>query len=99
MTDINSGFGILPSKYMLSQNFPNPFNPETSIEYSIPEAGLVSIRVYNVLGSELKTLVNGYKARGRYKITFNSAGLPSGVYFYRMETDSFSDIKKMIILK
>jgi hypothetical protein len=99
MTDINSGSDILPSKYELSQNFPNPFNPETSIEYLIPEASIVSIKIYDVLGRELKTLVNGYKQKGRYKITFNSAGLPSGVYFYRMETNSFSDIKKMIILK
>ncbi|MGE5858929.1 MAG: alkaline phosphatase D family protein [Ignavibacteria bacterium] len=99
MTDISSGPGILPSKYELSQNFPNPFNPETSIEYLIPEASIVSIKVYNVLGRELKTLVNGYKQKGRYKITFNSAGLPSGVYFYRMETNNYSDIKKMIILK
>jgi hypothetical protein len=99
MTDINSGSDILPSKYELSQNFPNPFNPETSIEYLIREASIVSIKVYDVLGRELKTLVNSYKQKGRYKITFNSAGLPSGVYFYRMETNSFSDIKKMIILK
>ncbi len=100
ITDIkHAGNNLLPGAHELSQNFPNPFNPETSINYSIPDAGIVSLKVYDILGKEVKTLVNGFKERGRHNIIFNAAGIPGGIYFYKMQTNNFSDVKKMVLLK
>jgi photosystem II stability/assembly factor-like uncharacterized protein len=85
--------------YSLGQNYPNPFNPTTTIKYNIPESGFTTIRVYNLLGSEVATLVNEVKPQGTYEVSFSSAELPSGVYFYSMEVNSFREIRKMILLK
>lgn len=88
-----------PLIFLLNQNYPNPFNPATRINYSIPVGGNVELKVYNILSQEVKTLVNGYKPAGEYSVEFNAIALPSGVYFYRIESGSRSDIKKMILLK
>jgi hypothetical protein len=89
----------LPTAYSLGQNYPNPFNPTTSIEFALPVAGQVNLSVYNMLGAKVATLVNGQKAAGRYTVSFDGASLASGVYFYKLETPSFSDLKKMILVK
>ena len=89
----------LPLAFSLSQNYPNPFNPGTVIKYSLSEAGHVELKIYNVLGQQIKTLVNEFKSAGNYQITFNAAGLNSGVYFYQIRTDNKILSKKMILLK
>ena len=90
---------LTPIQFLLEQNYPNPFNPSTTIEYSIPESGNVKLQVYNSLGEELVTLVNDYKEAGNYKINFNASDLSSGIYYYRLASNSFNEIKKMILLK
>ena len=91
---------ITPSKFILNQNYPNPFNPTTLISYSLPSSGNVSLKVYDVLGKEVKTLVNGFQQAGLHSISFNASALPSGVYFYRMEAaNRFTSVKKMILLR
>lgn len=93
---------IAPHIFSLSQNYPNPFNPSTKIQYTIEKASQVSLKVYNVLGSEVATLVNSPQGAGTYTVTFNSnmgANLSSGVYFYRLISGSFVSTKKLILLK
>jgi hypothetical protein len=90
---------LIPVEYSLAQNYPNPFNPSTTINYSIPANGLVSLKVYNVLGQEVVTLVNEVQAAGNYTASFNAASLSSGVYFYKIESGSFTSVKKMMLLK
>ncbi len=97
------------TQFVLEQNYPNPFNPSTKIKYSIPsnlkrETSNVSLKVYDVLGNEVATLVNEQKPAGNYEIEFNSTGmihqtLSSGIYFYQLRAGSFIDTKKMILLK
>lgn len=91
----------LPETFELSQNYPNPFNPSTIINYNIPQAGLVTLKVYNVLGKEVATLVNEKKDAGRYNVELNATklGMGSGVYFYTLESGSFKSTKKMIMIK
>ena len=88
-----------PDKYELSQNYPNPFNPVTNLEFGIPEFGFVSLKIYDVIGRELVTLVNEIKEPGYYKIRFNAADLSSGVYFYKMTSGDFVAVKKFVVLK
>jgi len=90
---------VLPSEYSLSQNYPNPFNPSTKIKYSIPQSSQVIIKVFDVLGNEVKTLVNEEKQVGSYEVEFNAPSLPSGVYFYRLQVNEFTQAQKMILLK
>lgn len=90
---------LSPSEYNLFQNYPNPFNPETVIKYSVSQPGHVSIAVFDILGNEVKQLVNENKNTGNFEVKFNSAGLSSGVYFYRMKSGNFSSTKKMILLR
>lgn len=89
----------IPVKYSLSQNYPNPFNPSTSIEFSIPNAGLVTMKIFDVTGREVKTLVNKEYAAGNYKLTFNASHLSSGIYFYTISSGSYIETKKMILVK
>jgi subtilisin-like proprotein convertase family protein len=89
----------VPQKYELEQNYPNPFNPVTNIKFSIPESGLVKIKVFDILGKEVAVLVNEFKQAGTYKVDFNGTRLSSGAYFYRLETGSFTDTKKMLLVK
>ena len=101
VTDVE--IGLAPRVFALSQNYPNPFNPSTKIEYSLEKAARVSLKVYNLLGDEVATLVNGRQEAGSYTVPFNTneriLNLSTGVYFYRMETGSFVSMKKMILLK
>lgn len=93
---------IVPVQYSLSQNYPNPFNPTTEIDYALPYNSLVSLKVYNSLGQEISTLVNETKQAGSYKVSFNAAGLPSGVYYYILRAgnnNEFVKTNKMILLK
>ncbi len=89
----------LTAEYNLSQNYPNPFNPVTRIKYNIPQAGFVSIKVFDMLGRELSTLVNEEKQVGNYEVEFNGINLASGVYVYKMQADNFLDAKKFILIK
>ena len=93
------GEETLPTEYALLQNFPNPFNPSTTINWQLPEGGNVSLKIFNALGEEIAALVNEYKLAGRYEVEFNAAALPSGVYFYKLQAGSFIETKKMILLK
>ncbi|HEX3072471.1 MAG TPA: T9SS type A sorting domain-containing protein, partial [Ignavibacteriales bacterium] len=90
-----------PFTYSLSQNYPNPFNPSTMIKYSVAEAGQVELRIYNILGQEVMTLVNEIKNAGQYEVKFNAAGmnLSSGVYLYRIKAGSFVQTKKLMLIK
>jgi len=88
-----------PLEYELSQNYPNPFNPSTTIKFSIPESGLVKLLIFNVLGEQIKTLVNGVKEAGIHTINFNATELKSGIYFYKIKTNNFTEVKKMILVQ
>jgi hypothetical protein len=90
---------ILKSSFILYQNYPNPFNPTTTINYSVPKQSFVTIKVYDVLGREVATLVNENKPVGNYSIQFNANKLTSGIYFYGMESGSYSQAKKLLLLK
>jgi photosystem II stability/assembly factor-like uncharacterized protein len=89
----------LPTSFSLQQNFPNPFNPTTTINYSIPKSCFISIKVYDILGREVTTLVSENKPIGNYSVQFNAAKLTSGVYFYRMQAGDFVQTKKLVLLK
>jgi hypothetical protein len=89
----------LPVDFALEQNYPNPFNPVTNITYQLPQAAQVTLKVYNITGSEVVTLVDEYTDAGYHTITFNAADLGSGVYFYRIQAGDFAQVKKMMLLK
>jgi endo-1,4-beta-xylanase len=89
----------LPSKYELDQNFPNPFNPTTNIRYSIVKTSKVTLKVFDILGREVETLVNMVQAPGQYTVTFNAQSLASGIYFYQINAGSFTATKKLLLLK
>lgn len=108
--DISTGTGnnpaVIPDKFSLSQNYPNPFNPITNIKFQIPlchscggRNPLVTLKVFDLLGREVKTLVNEYKQPGQYIVSFDASGLTSGVYFYKLTAGEFSDVKRMILVK
>jgi hypothetical protein len=90
---------VLPSSFSLQQNYPNPFNPATKIKFQIPETGLVSLKIFDVLGREVSTLVHKELSAGNYTIDFNAASLSSGVYFYRLDAGNFTSVKKMVLTK
>ena len=98
-TGVSRANQATPTDYKLAQNYPNPFNPTTQIEFSVPEAGNVLITVYNSLGKEVATLVNKDMQPGQYSISFDGSAQSSGVYFYRLEVNKYSAIKKMILMK
>ena len=89
----------IPIEYSLEQNYPNPFNPSTTIEFSLPKTGNVTLKVFNVLGKEVASLINGQVESGKHKVNFDASNLNSGVYFYRIDAGNFIDTKKMILLK
>jgi hypothetical protein len=95
---VNVSYDV-PAEFVLSQNFPNPFNPSTRINYFLPKESFVSIKVYDFLGREVTTLVNETKSTGSYDLVFDASNLPSGTYFYTLRTDNYSSTKKMILLK
>ncbi len=88
-----------PKSFKLLQNYPNPFNPSTAIKYSFPKISFVQIKVFDVLGNEIETLVNEEKPAGTYELNWNASNLPSGVYFYQLKAGSFFETKKMILMK
>lgn len=89
----------IPDFYKLEQNFPNPFNPSTNIGYQITKNSYVTLKVYNTLGREIETLVNENQLAGTFEVTFNASKYPSGIYYYRIKTDNFSDTRKMVLVK
>jgi hypothetical protein len=109
LTDVTSVERVstdVPKEFSLNQNYPNPFNPSTSISYSLPKAAVVSLRIFNTLGQEVASLVNGRKEAGYYQATWN-ANVPSGVYFYRLvakaipsgQAGDYVETKKMLLIK
>jgi Secretion system C-terminal sorting domain len=110
-TVVNNNFGdqvtairnvktsTLPKAYSLSQNYPNPFNPSTKINYELPKSGLVTLKVYNILGQEVATLFHGFQNAGKYIATFDAGNMASGIYFYRLQSGNFNITKKMILMK
>ncbi len=89
----------IPLKFALEQNYPNPFNPTTTIKWQSPEDGVQTLKIYDVLGNEVKTLVNEFRQAGRYEISFDARSLASGIYFYRLQAGNYTSVKKMILLK
>ena len=89
----------IPNYYALNQNFPNPFNPETKISYSIAENSNVTLKVYNILGSEIATLVNKKQNSGNYEVSFNAVNISSGIYFYTLQSGNYTQTKKMVLVK
>jgi len=99
-TDINEKADIIiPEVFILNQNYPNPFNPITTIRYSIPKSSFVILKVYDILGNEVASLVNQEKPIGNYEVKFDASRLASGIYFYQLKADGFSDTKKLILMK
>ncbi|MDQ3021337.1 MAG: T9SS type A sorting domain-containing protein, partial [Bacteroidota bacterium] len=89
----------LPKEYSLKQNFPNPFNPVTNIQYELPFDNFVTIKIYDILGKEIITLINEIKTAGRYIVSFNGSALSSGIYYYKIEAGSFEQVKQMVLIK
>jgi len=90
---------LIPSNFALQQNFPNPFNPSTTIKFSIPSESFTTLKVYDVLGNEIEKLVNEYLPAGNYEINFSASSFSSGIYFYRITSGSFTAVKKLILLR
>ena len=98
-TPQNYNKGASTNDFILNQNFPNPFNPETNIEFEIYKSGFTVIKIYNIIGKEINSLVNEYLRSGKYNLNFNTSGLTNGVYFYRLVVNDFIETKKMILIK
>jgi hypothetical protein len=98
-TGIRALGGSNPKSFVLLQNYPNPFNPTTVIKFVVPSSGFLSLKVYDMLGREVRTLVNEVKKPGSYEVRFKGTGLPSGVYFYRIVAGQFTDVKKLVLVK
>jgi hypothetical protein len=95
----NQEIDNIPTNFSLSQNYPNPFNPSTTIQFSLPKSGDITLKIYNLLGEEVKTLVNEFKEIGNHTVQFNASNLASGIYFYRLQAESFIQTRKMILIK
>ena len=87
------------TEYALHQNYPNPFNPTTTLSFDLMESGFASLKVYNLMGQEVVTVVSGIMERGRHVAVFDAADLPSGIYIYRLEASDFMEQKKMMLMK
>ncbi len=98
-TPVSDAMGMVVTEYKLHQNYPNPFNPNTTIVYDVKETGHVTLKIYNLLGREVATLVDELKDNNRYQVTFDASGLAAGVYFYRVNVNDFNDVAKMVILR
>jgi hypothetical protein len=99
VSGIEDYFSQVPKVYSLEQNFPNPFNPSTKIRYSVPQSSSVVVKIFDILGNEIKTLLNEEKSVGSYEITWYAENLPSGIYFYIIQAGSFVETKKMVLLR
>ncbi|HVO75153.1 MAG TPA: T9SS type A sorting domain-containing protein [Ignavibacteriaceae bacterium] len=96
---VNNNALNIPAKFDMQQNYPNPFNPSTRIDYTLPEASFVQLKVYDIVGNEVATLVNEYQPAGRFRAEFNAANLSSGIYIAKLTTGSFTKTMKMTLLK
>ena len=99
VTGVTPNTNDVPAQYSLSQNYPNPFNPTTNIKFNLPKNEFVTLKVYDMIGNEVKTLVEGIHSAGKYNIEFDGSNLSSGVYFYTLKTENYAETKKMILLK
>ncbi len=100
LVDVERVNNLIPDKYSLYQNYPNPFNPVTTIIYSLPQESIVTLKVYDITGGEVATILqNERRARGNYEVSFDAKNLPSGIYFYKIWTDNFSQTQKMTLIK
>jgi len=98
-TGVSTVSSEVPSSFLLKQNYPNPFNPTTNINFSLPQTGLVTLKVYDMSGKEVAVLLNEVKSAGSYIVGFSAANLPSGAYFYRLSSGNFVETKKMMLVK
>ena len=99
LTNVGDENNSIPTVYRLEQNYPNPFNPTTKIKWQSPSAGYQTLKIYDVLGNEVATLVNEYKNAGSYEVNFDASKVSSGIYFYQLQAGSFIETKKMLLLK
>jgi hypothetical protein len=90
---------VVPKEFRLEQNYPNPFNPSTTIQFAVPQQAIVSLKLFDLLGREIATLIEEDIKPGAYKLTFKSDGLPSGIYFYQFRSDGFVETKRLTLLK
>ena len=90
---------LIPDEYRLEQNYPNPFNPSTTLKYEIPKESYITLKVYDILGREVATLVNKEQKAGYYEVDWNAVSNSSGVYFYRIQAGEFVETKKMVLLR
>ena len=98
-TLVDNNLEYIPDRFTLGQNFPNPFNPSTKISWQSPVDSWQTLKIYDVLGNEVATLVNEYKPAGVYEVQFDASQLSSGIYFYKLQAGNFVEIKKMVLLK
>jgi hypothetical protein len=99
VTSVENTGAVIPQAFALSQNYPNPFNPSTEIEFGVPRASHVVLKVYTILGSEVTTLVDDYRAAGMYRVRFDASNLTSGIYFYRLVTPEGALQNRMLLVK
>jgi len=99
ITSVSLSSGKLPSKFDLAQNYPNPFNPATSISFDLPLKSFVLLKVFDLIGREVATIVSGELSAGTHTREWNAANMPSGIYFYRLQSDSFSETKKLVLMR
>src|SRR5690606_24349418 len=99
LTGVTPVSGNIPDRFTLSQNYPNPFNPTTKIRFEIPKQNFVSLKIYDMSGKQVASLVNSIKTSGSYEVEFNGSSLASGTYFYRLEAGEFSEVRKMVLIK
>jgi hypothetical protein len=99
ITDVSDENETFPTEYSLYQNYPNPFNPSTKIKYSVPQTSQVQIKVFDVLGNEIATIVKEEKPIGNYEVEFDARELSSGIYFYQLNAGNFVETKKMLLIK
>ena len=97
--EITVEISSIPTEFSLSQNYPNPFNPSTTIEFAIPKESDVTLKVYNLLGQEVTTLLNTQMKAGYHKVKFDATGLSSGIYLYKIQSGDFSAVKKLMLVK
>jgi hypothetical protein len=98
-TSVTAPLTNVVKDYRLEQNYPNPFNPSTMLSFALPQSGLTTLKVYNILGQEVATLLNGFEKSGVHQVLFDAATLSSGVYFYKLQSGNFVQSKKMVLLK
>jgi hypothetical protein len=99
LTGVHEHRSSAPSSFLLYQNFPNPFNPSTEIHFDLPKSAFVSLKIFDMLGREVATLVNEHKQRGTYRVTWDASGLPNGAYMYHLTAKDFVQTRKMLFIK